>query len=192
MSNKIHILEYLEKSKDILFACMTDADMIAAIEMAASKMAFELKQANKIISIGNGGSMSDAMHFASELSGRYKDTRMALAAMALSDPSAMSCIGNDFGYESVFSRQVSAVGNRRDVLLALSTSGKSPNVVRAMQTAREMEIAVIGITGIHSATEFMSLCDICIKIPSNETGRVQEVTIQIIHILVELIEKSLP
>ena len=192
MSNKIHILEYLEKSKDVLIDCITNADMIATVEVAAEEMVKRLKDGQKIISIGNGGSMSDAMHFASELSGRYKETRSPIAAMAISDPGAMSCIANDFGYEFVFSRQVIAVGEPRDILLAFSTSGKSLNVIRAMDAAQKMGMIVIGITGIHSAKEFTSLCDICIKIPSNETGRIQETTIMIIHLLVELIETSLP
>lgn len=140
---------------------------------------------------GNGGSMCDAMHFASELSGKYKDVRTPLAAMALSDSAAMSCISNDFGYSHAFRRQVAALGQMGDVLLAISTSGRSPNVNAAIDVAKKRGMLVIGLTGYSPMNEFVDGCDIVLNVPSTSTNYIQELHIKIIHILVELIEKNL-
>lgn len=191
MSSKIHILEYLEKSRNVLTTCITDADFNASILLVAEEMYRRLKDGKKILSIGNGGSMSDATHFAAELSGRYKHTRQALAALALSDSSVMSCIANDFGYENIFSRQINAIGQHADVLFALSTSGKSISIINAMQAAQRNGMVVIAMTGVNAPMDFMQYCDLSIKIPSSETGRIQEISIMVIHLLVEIIESKL-
>jgi D-sedoheptulose 7-phosphate isomerase len=150
----------------------------------------QLKSGNKIISIGNGGSMSDAMHFASELSGKFRAPRPAIAALALSDPSALTCIANDFGFNQVFKRQIEAVGKEGDVLLALSTSGNSENILVAAEYAKRVGIKVVSICGKHGKLREYS--DVVIEIPhEGDASRTQELTILIIHILVMLIEKTL-
>lgn len=163
---------------------------ITKVELAASICINHLLIGNKIISIGNGGSMSDAMHFASELSGRFRSTRPAISAIALSDPAAITCIANDFGYPQVFKRQVEAVGKQNDVLLCLSTSGNSENIIIAAEYAKRIGLKVIGITGL-TGGKLRDYCDVCIKIPHDgDASRTQEITILLIHILVGLIERG--
>lgn len=164
---------------------------VLSIQDAARFMRQAISRGNKLMSCGNGGSYSDAQHFASELSGKYRGIRPAIAAMALSDGGAMSCIANDFGFNHVFERQVEAIGRQGDVLLCLSTSGNSPNVILAAKKARQMGISTIGICG-NSCGELKQYLDIRIEIPHSGTAdRIQEVTIVIIHILVNLMEKGL-
>ena len=190
MTNHLHIIKYLLTSRTLLDAMASDEHIQNAISAAAEVMTRALNNGNKIISCGNGGSMSDAMHFTAELIGRYKETRDPLAAICLSDPGAMSCISNDFGYPVVFSRQVRGLARPGDVLLAISTSGRSANVFRAMEAARACRAVVIGLTGAMPDGNFVSHSDVLIKVPSIETGHVQECHINIIHLLVELIEKD--
>lgn len=145
----------------------------------------------KIISCGNGGSMSDAMHFAEELSGRYRDNRPAIGAVAISDPSHLSCVSNDYGYEYVFSRFVEGLGQKGDVLLAISTSGNSQNVINAIHAAKEKGMKVIGLTG-NDGGKMESLCDVEIRVPhSGYADRIQEIHIKIIHSLIDYIEREM-
>jgi D-sedoheptulose 7-phosphate isomerase len=127
----------LTEAQSVLDTFLNNLDNLTAIEQAATLMADALKSGKKIISCGNGGSHCDAMHFAEELSGRYRDNRRSLAAIAISDVSHLSCVSNDFGYEYVFSRFLEGLGNEGDVLLGLSTSGNSGNIIRAVEAARE-------------------------------------------------------
>jgi D-sedoheptulose 7-phosphate isomerase len=189
MKNKI--VEYMLETRSVVDAIIHNKEVLENIENAARIMIVALRDGKKLISCGNGGSMCDAMHFASELTGRYKETRDPIAAFALSDVAAMSCITNDFGYPEVFSRQVFALGNMGDVLLAISTSGRSENVRRAMATANSKGMLVIGLTGMGSGSSFTDQCEYVIEVPSKITNHIQEAHIKIIHILVELIEKSL-
>jgi D-sedoheptulose 7-phosphate isomerase len=143
----------------------------------------------KIISCGNGGSHCDAMHFAEELSGRYRENRKALPAIAISDPSHISCVGNDYGYEFIFSRYVEALGKPGDILLGISSSGNSKNVIRAMLTAKDMGMNTIGLTG-KDGGDMASLCDIEIRAPKAEfADRAQEIHIKVIHALIDSIEQ---
>lgn len=190
MTNHLHIINYLGDSKKVLEEMAVSEECMTSINQAAEVMIKALKNGNKIIACGNGGSMCDAMHFTAELIGRYKETRDPLAAICLSDPGAMSCISNDFGYPVVFSRQVRGLARPGDVLLAISTSGRSANVFRAMEAARACRAVVIGLTGAMPDGNFVSHSDVLIKVPSIETGHVQECHINIIHLLVELIEKD--
>ena len=145
----------------------------------------------KIISCGNGGSMCDAMHFAEELSGRFRSDRRALPAVAASDASHLTCTANDYGFESVFSRFVEALGRKGDVLLAISTSGSSPNVVKAVEIARLQGMHTVGLTGKNGGL-MAGLCDITICVAhSGFADRIQEVHIKIIHTLIQLIEQKL-
>lgn len=188
MSNKIHILEYLDKSKDVLINCMTDVDLIASIEAAALIISEALANGKKILCCGNGGSFCDAAHFASELIGKYKDVRDPLPAIALGDGAVMTCVSNDFGYPFVFSRQVNGLGNRGDVLLAITTSGTSENVLNAVFEAKEKRMKVIVLTGKGGSTSY---ADVEVRVPSRETALIQQCHTAVIHILVELIEQNL-
>ncbi len=142
-------------------------------------------------SCGNGGSMCDAMHFAEELTGRFRDNRPGYAALAISDASHLSCVGNDYGYEQVFARFIEAHGRAGDVLLAISTSGTSKNVLAAVETAHQRGMKVIGLTG-RAATPLAESADIAIVTPAGKyADRVQELHIKVIHILIELIERKL-
>jgi len=158
------------------------------IEDASRLMAECLLNGGKIISCGNGGSHCDAMHFAEELSGRYRGNRKALAAMAISDPSHISCVGNDYGYDFIFSRYVEALGKSGDILLGISSSGNSRNVILAMETAKAMGMKTIGLTGKDGGA-MASLCDIEIRAPKSEyADRAQEIHIKVIHALIDSIE----
>jgi D-sedoheptulose 7-phosphate isomerase len=150
-----------------------------------------LKQNHKIISCGNGGSMCDAMHFAEELSGRYRNDRPALAAISISDPSHMSCVGNDYGYDFVFSRYLEAVGQSGDLLLAISSSGNSKNILKAIEVAKTKGITVVGLTG-KDGGKMAEMCDIEIRAPfSNYADRAQEIHIKCIHSLIDYIEQHI-
>lgn len=139
---------------------------------------------------GNGGSAADAQHFAAELSGRYKKERKALAGIALTtDTSALSAIGNDYGFEFVFSRQVEALGNENDVLIGISTSGKSPNVLEAFKKAKELNMLCLGLSG-KGGGMMNKLCDYNLVIPSDDTARIQEMHILIIHTLCQIIDEG--
>lgn len=143
---------------------------------------------NKVISCGNGGSMCDAMHFAEELTGRFRDDRKPFPAIAISDPSYISCTANDYGYEKVFSRFVESMGNKGDVLLAISTSGNSDNVINAIHTAKSKGMKVIGLTG-KDGGKMAGLCDVEIRAPhSDYADRAQEIHIKVIHSLIHLVE----
>lgn len=149
-----------------------------------------LHQGGKILICGNGGSAADAQHFAAELSGRYKKERKALAGVALTtDTSALTAIGNDYGFEFVFSRQVEALGSEKDVLIGISTSGKSPNVLEAFKKAKERKMLCIGLSGKGGGV-MNELCDINLVVPSDDTARIQEMHILSIHSLCQLIDNE--
>lgn len=174
------------------------AESIATLEQAkslessiikvANLITDALKQGNKLITFGNGGSAADAQHFAAELSGRYKKEREALAGIAIStDTSALTAIGNDYGFDVVFSRQVEAIAKRGDVLFGISTSGNSANVLNAFESGKAMECKCVGLSG-KGGGKMNSLSDINLVIPSDNTPRIQEAHILVIHILCGLIE----
>lgn len=161
------------------------------IDEAGTFMVRSLQNGGKLISCGNGGSMCDAMHFAEELTGRYRDTRKAIPAISISDPSHLSCVANDFGYDSVFSRFIEAFGKEGDVLLAISTSGNSKNVIKAIETAKSKGMKVIGLTG-KDGGQMKELCDVEIRAPfSTFADRAQEIHIKVIHSLIDFIERNL-
>lgn len=177
-----------EEAKSMLEGFLAAENNFIKIVNAASLMTEAIRQGGKIISCGNGGSMCDAMHFAEELSGRFRDDRKALPALSISDPSHISCVGNDYGYDFIFSRYVEALGQKGDVLLAISTSGNSANVLKAIEVARNKGVKVIGLTG-KDGGKMASLCDIELRAPvSKYADRAQEIHIKIIHSLIQLIE----
>lgn len=157
-------------------------------EIAGNIMVNAIKAGKKIISCGNGGSLCDAMHFAEELSGRFRGDRPALPAISISDPSHISCVTNDYGYEAVFSRFVEGLGNEGDVLLGISTSGNSANVIKAAEAARLKGMKVVGLTG-RTGGKLAALCDVELRAPMSEfADRAQEIHIKIIHSLIHYIE----
>jgi D-sedoheptulose 7-phosphate isomerase len=179
----------LSEARAVLDRFLANPAHVASIAAAAELMAHSLRNGGKILSCGNGGSLCDAQHFAEELSGRYRGDRRALAAIALTEASHMTCVANDYGFEFVFSRFVEALGRPGDVLLAISTSGNSPNVLRAAEAAKEAGMLVVGLTG-KDGGQLASICDVEIRAPhSGYADRIQEIHIKAIHILIMLIEK---
>ncbi|OFE11027.1 phosphoheptose isomerase [Pseudohongiella acticola] len=180
----------LVDARDYLDRFLSDADNVDAIDSAADVLIAALHNNGAIYSCGNGGSMSDAMHFAEELTGRYRDNRAGLSATAISDPGHISCVANDFGYEHIFSRYLQARGRAGDCLFAISTSGSSKNVIKAAEYARDNGIQVISLTGAGGSTlGKLATVDISAG-ASRYADRVQEVHIKVIHILIELIERA--
>ncbi len=187
---KEHSNNTLFDARDYLQRFMNDAGSVEAIARAASLMIATLHQGQTIYSCGNGGSMSDAMHFAEELTGRYRQNRRGLSAAAISDAGHISCVANDFGYEYIFSRYLEARARPGDCLLAISTSGSSRNVIKAAEYARENGVCVISLTGVAgSALGALARVDISAG-QSRFSDRVQKVHVRSIHILIELIERE--
>lgn len=188
MDNAQRIRQHFEEARDVLSAFLDNPAHLNAVIKAAAAMAQSIANGGKVISCGNGGSMCDAMHFAEELTGRYRNDRTALPALSISDPSHLSCVGNDHGYEFVFSRFVEAMGREGDVLLAISTSGNSPNVVRAAQAAKSQGMTVVGLTGKNGGS-LAQLCDVEVRVPwDGYADRIQEVHIKCIHAFIDHIE----
>lgn len=161
------------------------------IEEAGKLIVASIKEEGNVFSCGNGGSLCDAMHFAEELTGRFRENRKAIGAIAIADPSHMSCVSNDFGYEFIFSRYLEGVGRKGDVLLAISTSGNSKNVIRGIEAAKKKGMKVIGLTG-KDGGEMSQLCDVEIRAPKSQyADRAQEIHIKVIHSLIDYIERSL-
>jgi D-sedoheptulose 7-phosphate isomerase len=189
--NKDIIHQNFLEATDVLATFVSDKNNFSAIEKAGKLLVQSIKKGNKIISCGNGGSMCDAMHFAEELSGRFRENRKALPAISISDPSHISCVGNDYGYDFIFSRFIEALGNRGDVLLAISTSGNSKNVINAINVAKKKGMKIIGLTG-KDGGRISSLCDVEIRAPfSKYADRAQEIHIKVIHSLIHFVENSL-
>lgn len=181
----------LVEATNVLGDFRQKGENLADIALATKAMVNTLKSGGKLISCGNGGSYSDAQHFASELSGKYRGVRPAIAALALTDGGAMSCIANDFGYQFVFKRQLEAIGRPGDTLLCLSTSGNSDSILVAAEHAKRVGINVVSITG-NSGGKLRQYSDVLITIPhAGSADRIQELTIVIIHILVNLVEKGI-
>lgn len=179
----------LTEARELLDRFLSDPHNLGRIEQAARLMASSLQSHGKLLSCGNGGSLCDAQHFAEELSGRYRGDRRALAAIALTEASHMSCVANDYGYDHVFSRYVEALGRPGDVLLAISTSGNSPNVLLAAEAAHKLGMSVVSLTGKNGG-KLAAISDVEIRAPhTGFADRIQEVHIKVIHILIMLIEQ---
>jgi D-sedoheptulose 7-phosphate isomerase len=161
------------------------------VARAAACMGDALRSGGKLMFCGNGGSAADSQHLASEFTGRFVDDRRPLAALALStDSSALTCIANDYAFDQVFERQLRGLGRKGDVLVAISTSGRSANVLRAVNGARELGIAVVGLLGRDGGT-LKPLCDVALVVPSDITARIQEAHIFIGHTLCAMVEQTL-
>jgi len=187
---KEHVLNSLTEAQSGLDSLIHNEHALLAITKAAELLIDTIKNGGRIYSCGNGGSMCDAMHFAEELSGRYRLNRRGLPASSISDPSHISCVGNDYGYDQIFSRYLEAHAKPNDCLLAISTSGKSPNIIKAAEYAKSENINVISLTG-KTGTLLTPLSHIEICTPAGHfADRVQELHIKVIHILIELVERS--
>ena len=183
------ITKELTEAQCVLSSFLQDEGSIKKIEEAASLMADAIKKGGKILSCGNGGSHCDAMHFAEELTGRYRENRKALPAIAISDPAHISCVSNDFGYDYIFSRYVEGLGKPEDVLLGLSTSGNSQNILNAFETAKKTGMKTIALTG-KDGGKLGALGDIEIRVPHHGyADRIQEIHVKVIHIFMMIIEK---
>ena len=183
---KQHFLE----AHQVLTEFLSKEANIQAIEAAGNLLVNTFKQGNRVYSFGNGGSMCDAMHFAEELTGRYRDDRKPFPAMCIADPSHMSCVSNDYGYEHVFERFIEGFAVAGDCVLAISTSGNSINVIRAVKKAQDKGAKVIALTG-KDGGELAQLADVEIRAPKSKfADRAQEIHIKIIHSLIDYIERN--
>lgn len=180
----------LEEAQIVLHEFISDDTRLQKIREAADIMIRCIRNGGKIIAFGNGGSMSDAMHFAEEMTGRFREDRPSLPAIAISDPSHLTCTANDYGFEAIFSRFIESLGKNEDVALAISTSGNSKNIINAVEAARGKGMKVISLTG-KDGGKLAELSDTEIRVPHfGYSDRIQEVHIKIIHVLIELIEKE--
>lgn len=186
-----HIVASLEEAHRALTALLQNQETISSIERAARLLLETFRSGHRAFSCGNGGSMSDAIHFAEELSGRYRNNRKGLPAAAISDIGHITCVANDFGYDEIFSRYLESNARPGDFLLGISTSGKSPNVIKAAEYARASGLKVVTLTGV-PGSKLGQLADIDICTPGGAfADRTQELHIKVIHILLELVERDM-
>jgi len=189
MSDRIN--GHFKEAAELLQRFAAESSNMDAIASAGDRFVRSIQDGGKIISCGNGGSMSDAMHFAEELSGNFRDDRPAIAAVSISDPSHLTCVANDMGFEQVFARYVEAMGQSGDALLAISTSGNSPNVIKAATAAKAKGMQVIGLTG-KTGGELAGICDVEVRVPhTGYADRIQEIHIKVIHAWIDHIEHAL-
>jgi D-sedoheptulose 7-phosphate isomerase len=186
-----NLKKHFTEAAEVVNRILSDDSFFTQVEKAGKAMTESLNRGGKIISCGNGGSMCDAMHFAEELTGRYRDNRKAIPAISISDPSHLACVANDYGYEFVFSRYVEALGNNGDVLLGISTSGNSGNVIRAFEAGKQKGMKLVALTG-NEGGKLANLADVEIRVPhKGYADRIQEVHIKIIHSLIDYIERHI-
>jgi D-sedoheptulose 7-phosphate isomerase len=185
-----HIRTSLTEAQDALASFLSDNDLLAKVEEFVELLTITFNSGNKIYSAGNGGSHCDAMHFAEEWTGRYRKDRKPMPALAFADPSHMSCVSNDYGFEHIFERMVEAFGANGDIFLGITTSGNSPNILLAAEAAKKKGMKVVGLLG-KDGGKMKSLCDIPIIVPGKTTDRIQELHIKIIHIVIECTERKL-
>lgn len=185
------IKSHFTEAHQILQSFLDNDNNFLNIAKAGDLILEAIKTGNKIMSCGNGGSMCDAMHFAEELSGRYKHDRKALPAISISDASHITCVANDYGFDQIFSRFVEALGQPGDVLFAISTSGNSQNILNAIAAAQQKNMKIIALTG-KTGGKMASLCDIEIRAPYSEfSDRAQEIHIKVIHSIIDYVEKKM-
>jgi D-sedoheptulose 7-phosphate isomerase len=184
------IAAYFQRSAEALARAASDQDVLTAALAIADAITDALRAGNKVLIAGNGGSAADAQHIAAELLSRFMRERNPLPAIALSDPAVLTGIGNDYGFEHVFARQVRGLGRRGDVFLALSTSGRSPSVLAAVEAAREVGVTTIGFTGTQGRA-LRELCDLCLTAPSEETAVIQQIYMTAAHAICAHVEREL-
>jgi D-sedoheptulose 7-phosphate isomerase len=179
-----------EEAKTTLSHFLSEQANIQQVELLSENIFQVIQKGGKIISCGNGGSMCDAMHFAEELTGKFKEDRKPLPALSISDPSHLSCVANDFGFDDVFSRYIEALGKPGDLLLAISTSGNSLNIIKALGSAEKKQMRSFCLLGKNGG-EAAKLANDAIIVKSQSSSRIQEIHIKIIHIVIELLEMKL-
>jgi D-sedoheptulose 7-phosphate isomerase len=185
------ITEYLARSRDVLQAAIDDPAFKGTIAAIIDQVAHALAASGKLLLAGNGGSAADAQHLAGEMLSRLNYDRAPAPAIALTtDSSVLTAIGNDYGFEHVFERQVRGLGRKGDILIAISTSGRSPNILRALTAARELGLVTVGMTG-RSGGDMPPLCDFCLHAPSDSTPLIQQIHITAGHIICGLVEERL-
>jgi len=185
------VLAHFQRSQAVIDSAARDADTVAAIVGIADRIARALRDGGKVMLAGNGGSAADAQHIAAELIGRFVMDRAPLPAIALTtDTSVLTAIGNDYGFQDVFERQVRGLGRKGDVFIGITTSGRSPNVIAALKAARAMGLVTVGFTGSKGA-DLRALCDVTLVAPSDETALIQQVHITAGHAICGLIEREL-
>lgn len=180
----------LWQAQETLDKFLSDPEQLAKCEKFSRMLIETFKSGGKALSCGNGGSHCDAMHFAEEFTGRYRKDRRPLPAMALGDPSHTTCVSNDYGFEHIFSRQVEAFGKKGDLLLGLSTSGNSKNVIKAFEKAKSQGLQTVALLG-RDGGELKHLADLAIVAPADLSDRIQEMHIKLIHIVIECVEREL-
>lgn len=186
-----YVLAQVREARRVMAAIENDSALLAAVEAASGACIHALRQGGKVLLAGNGGSAADAQHIAGEFVSRFMFDRPGLAAVALTtDTSILTAIGNDYGYEKLFSRQVQALGRKEDVLIVYSTSGKSPNILRALEQAREIGMVTVGFTG-NGGGPMGALCTHLLAVPSPDTPKVQEGHLVLGHILCGLVERAM-
>jgi D-sedoheptulose 7-phosphate isomerase len=190
MPEREDIAAYLARSVEVLARAAADPAFIAATMGIVDAVTRALRAGRKVLIAGNGGSAADAQHIAAELLSRFARERAPLPAIALTDPAVMTAIGNDYGFDHVFERQVRGLGRRGDVLLAISTSGRSPNVLAALAAAREGGLVTVGFTGTQGSA-LRALCDVCLVTPSEETAVIQQVYMTAAHAICAIVERDL-
>ncbi len=184
------VSESLLEAQKVLQVFVSDKNNVYNITSATTLMVEAYKNNGRIFSVGNGGSMCDAMHFAEELTGRFRKERPPLPAMAINDASHLTCVSNDYGYQFVFSRYIEAWGNKGDILLAISTSGNSKNIILAVEAAKKKGMKVVGLLGKDGGI-LKNMVDISLVVDSLISDRIQEIHIKCIHIFIEGIERKL-
>lgn len=180
----------LSEAARALDAFRNDPETAASMEAIARAVVAAFKVRGRVLACGNGGSMCDAMHFAEEFSGRFREDREPYPAIALSDPAHLTCVANDYGFENVFARQVEALGHEGDVLLVLSTSGNSPSIVKAAHAAKSRGMIVVGCLG-QGGGAVGPLCDIALRAPSTRSDRIQELHMLALHAIIESVEREM-
>jgi D-sedoheptulose 7-phosphate isomerase len=190
-TSKDPISAHLALSRDALERATQDAGLLDTARKIADVSVSALRSGNKLLLAGNGGSAADAQHIAAEIVGRYKKDRPAYAAIALTtDTSALTAIGNDYGFEQIFARQVEGLGRRGDILLVFSTSGRSANILAALKAARQHGLVTIGFTG-SKGTDMAAFCDHLLVAPSDETAVIQQIHLTFAHGICDVIEQTL-
>jgi D-sedoheptulose 7-phosphate isomerase len=191
MSSTDPVRAAFEEAQATLAAFLADPACLQGVGRFVESAAATLERGGLLMACGNGGSMCDAMHFAEEWTGRFRKDRAALPALAFSDASQLTCIANDFGFDSVFARSVEAYGKPGDLLVAISTSGSSPNILAAIEAAKKKRIATVGLLG-KGGGKARALVDVPIVVPRAETSdRIQEVHIKVLHIVIEAVERRM-
>ena len=181
----------IRRTTEVLTACLADAELIRLTEQVGDKCVEAIRRGNKVMFAGNGGSAADAQHLAAELVGKLSYDRPGLPSMSLTtDTSILTAVGNDYGYEDVFLRQVQSIGLKGDVFIGISTSGRSKNLVKALAGARDKGIVTVGMTG-QTGGDMKALCDICLRVPSTDTQKIQEAQIVLGHIFCGLVERAM-